>query len=278
MSEAPSCSASSLAAAEPLAGTATQGTSWLLVEARGAWGRDAVVESSLPEAVVEVLGGFPGKAVLVRRPDRRQGATVIRATVAETGARATRHELRSLDELPMVDLEQGEPVVGPIVLVCVHGRRDACCARLGQPLFDALSASVAPARLWQSSHLGGHRFAANVLVLPHGIQLGRVPVDRAAGVAELLEHGRIPLDFYRGRTLYAPAVQAAEILVRSATGYDAMADVRLLSDEEGVVTFSTPGGAVAVQVEERSGLTLPPSCGAEPEPAAGWVTSLVSNP
>ena len=44
-----------------------------------------------------------------------------------------------------------------------------------------------PERLWQSSHLGGHRFAPNVLVLPHGVQLGRIPLERAAEVARLLE-------------------------------------------------------------------------------------------
>ena len=105
-------------------------------------------------------------------------------------------------ELPGATLAGGDPVAGPIVLVCTHGRRDACCARLGLPLFDALAPHLPPERLWQSSHLGGHRFAPNVLVLPHGIQLGRIPLERAAEVAELLEDGRIPLDLYRGRTIY----------------------------------------------------------------------------
>ncbi len=41
------------------------------------------------------------------------------------------------------------------------GRRDRCCARLGVPLFDALAPHVDADRLWQSSHHGGHRFAAN---------------------------------------------------------------------------------------------------------------------
>ena len=57
------------------------------------------------------------------------------------------------------DLEVGDEVAGPIVLVCAHGRRDACCARLGPPLFDALAPHCPPDALWQSSHLGGHRFA-----------------------------------------------------------------------------------------------------------------------
>lgn len=276
MSEASTCSGSSLAAGEPLAGTATQGTNWLLVEVRGAWGRDAIADSGLPLAVRGAIDSFPGKVILVRRPDRRRGVTVIQATVAENGGTAFRQELRSLEELPGADLRRSDPAAGPIVLVCAHGRRDACCARLGLPLFDALASHVAPERLWQASHLGGHRFAPNVLVLPHGVQLGRIPVERAPEVVEMLANDRIPLDLYRGRTIYAPPVQAAELIVRSVTGYDGVADVRLVSHEGDLVTFSTPVGELAVRVEERPGPAFPASCGADPEPTAGWVASLES--
>ncbi len=97
MSTSVTCSESSLAAGEPLAGTATEATSWLLVEVRGAWGRDAVADSGLSPAVREALDAFPGKVILVRRPDRRQGVTVIRAEAAESGGRAIRQELASIE-------------------------------------------------------------------------------------------------------------------------------------------------------------------------------------
>lgn len=270
------CSGSSLAAGEPLAGTAAVGTRWLLVEVRRAWGRDAVVDSGLPEPVRARLDAFQGKVLLVRRPDRRQGVTLVVATVAEDGGTAVRHELGALEELPGVELEEGDPVAGPIVLVCGHGRRDACCARLGLPLFDVLAPQLAPDRLWQSSHLGGHRFAPNVLVLPYGIQLGRIPLERAAEVAALLRDGRIPLDLYRGRTIFEPAVQAAEIAVRSVTGCDGVADLRLLSHERDLVTFSTPSGELAARVEQRPGPLVAVSCGTDPEPTAGWVAEIES--
>jgi hypothetical protein len=270
------CSESSLAAEEQLAGTATEASSWLLVEVRGAWGRDAVADSGLSEAVTEALGAVPGKVILVRRPDRRSGVTLIRATADEYGGVAFRQELASIDELPAADPDRGDPVEGQIVLVCAHGRRDACCARLGPPIFDALAAHLDPGRLWQASHLGGHRFAPNLLVLPAGVQLGRIPVGRVPELVTLLASRRIPLDLYRGRTIYPPSVQAAEIGVRSATGCDRLGDVRLVSDEQGLVTFSTPGGDVAVRVEERPGPDVSVSCGAEPEPTTTWVTSLVS--
>ena len=71
MSSAAICSATSLAAGEPLAATATTATEWLVVEVRAAWGRDALTGTELPAAAAEALASFEGRAVLVRRPDRR---------------------------------------------------------------------------------------------------------------------------------------------------------------------------------------------------------------
>jgi hypothetical protein len=268
------CAASSLAAGEPLAGTATVASDWLLVEARGAWGRDAVVDSGLSAAVQEALAAFSGKVLLVRRPERRGGVTVIRACSEESGGSATRQEVGSLADLQEADFEAGDQVAGPIVLVCAHGRRDACCARLGAPLFEALNAQLLPTHLWQSSHLGGHRFAPNVVVLPYGIQLGRIPLERAAEVVGLVTAGRIPLDLYRGRTIYPPPVQAAEIAVRSLTGADGIGDLRLLAQEDDRITFVTPAGELTARVEQRAGPLVPASCGAEPEPTIEWAASL----
>ncbi len=69
-----------------------------------------------------------------------------------------------------------------LVLVCGHGSRDACCARLGTAVYGALDSRFLDVELWLSSHQGGHRFAANVLVLPTGIQLGRVDPENAVAL------------------------------------------------------------------------------------------------
>jgi hypothetical protein len=270
------CADASVASGELLQATATEASHWLLVEVRGAWGREAVADTGLAPRVRAVLDDFDGRVALVRRPDRRAGVTVIEATATESGGTATRRELDRLDDLPEADFVGGEAISGPILLVCAHGRRDACCARLGVPLYDALRAHLPAGRLWQASHLGGHRFAPNVVALPAGVQLGRVPLGRAVEVARLLGEGRIPLDLYRGRTIYAPPVQAAETLVRAAGGHDGVGDLRLLAHEGGRVAFSTPSGELTVRVEERPGPAVPASCGAEPEPTATWVAALQS--
>ena len=261
-----SCADASREAGVALAGTATRAERWLLVEHPGRWGRDPVDDTPLPTDVTQVLGRFDGRVLLLRRPGRPgSGATVFRADTAEDGGRLRRLDLTSLDALPEADLEAGDDVSGPLVLVCAHGRRDPCCARLGPPTYDALLAHLDPASVWQSSHHGGHRFAANVLVLPWGAQLGRVGVEDAAGVAAALGAGRIPLEHYRGRTLYEPRVQAAEVAVRRAHGLDAVDAVRLgASDGSGCVRFLGPDGELRATVEEREGPTVPASCGDDP--------------
>ena len=98
------------------------------------------------------------------------------------------------------------------------------------------------------------------------MQLGRVPPDEAADVADALRERRIPLRFYRGRTLHAPEVQAADAAVRRALGLDRVGDVRLVAHDGSRVVLWTPSGEVGVIVEPREGPVLPPSCGKEPEP------------
>jgi hypothetical protein len=199
---------------------------------------------------------------LIRRPDRRRGLTVVHAEATEAGGQARRFELDSLEDLPGVDVTAGRPLDRPLVLVCAHGRRDTCCARLGVPLYDALDAHLPAGSLWQASHLGGHRFAPNVLVVPFGVQFGRVPLGEAQAVAAALAAGRIPLDRYRGRTLYIAPVQAAEVALRRTLGLDRIGDLRLLSHAAGVVRFAVGGGELT-HVEKVSGPTVPVSCGAE---------------
>ena len=178
-----------------------------------------------------------------------------------------RIELEAHDDLANVDFEaDGEPADAQVVLVCGHGSRDACCARLGTAVYGALEGRLLDVELWLSSHQGGHRFAANVLVLPAGIQLGRVDAEDAVALTTRALAGEIQLDRYRGRTCYDPHVQAAEHAIRRAAGLVDVADLRLSSVEGLVVRFrDRDGNEHAAAVEETAGPVLPASCGAEPE-------------
>ncbi|HEY1315906.1 MAG TPA: sucrase ferredoxin [Gaiella sp.] len=263
-----SCSELSRAAGLALAGTAGRADRWLLLEHRPPWGPDGTDDSGLPEALVEWFREIDDRVHLIRRPGRPQGPPLaFAARTTESGGSLVQLPVERLEDVLEIDvLRDGMPVEGPLVLVCTHARRDVCCGTLGAPVYNALRRHVPNERLWRSSHQGGHRFAANVLALPEAVQLGRVMPDAAEEVAHALGERRIPLRFYRGRTLHAPEVQAADAAVRVALGLDRLEDVRLLTQDGPRVVLSTPRGPVDVTVEEREGPHLPAGCGKEAEP------------
>lgn len=129
-------------------------------------------------------------------------------------------------------------------LVCTNGARDPCCAVRGAAVVTALAR--AGRDVWECSHLGGHRFAANVLVLPDALCFGYLDARSADELARELEAGRLPLDHLRGRTTLAPEAQAAEIHVRRELGLTGLDDARRV---EGT-TFDTPRGRVTVRQHE----------------------------
>jgi len=271
-----SCSELSLAAGVPLAGTATRADRWLLVEHPGPWGRDPVADTELPPGVADALIATACRVMFVRRPGRLSGAVVHAAHATEDGGTLRRIDLARIEDAVTIDPERdGVPVDGPLLLVCTHRRRDACCARLGVPVFNALRPHVPHDLLWRSSHHGGHRFAANVLALPYGVQLGRVRPPEARAVAAALAEGRIPLEHYRGRSHHAPEVQAADATLRRLDGLDRLGDVRLVEHVGDRVTLEIASGTVELSVTEVTGPPLPASCGAAPEPSTSLVATVV---
>jgi hypothetical protein len=281
---APRCSDVSRAVEEPLVGTATTTERWLLVETPGAWPRDVATAGALPERAHEALSAWlaatPRSRLLFLRRAGRSAREPLAFTVRsdESVREVRRIVVETHEDLADVDLDAGgEAVDRQLVLVCGHGSRDQCCAVRGTSVFGVLATTCDEEDLWISSHQGGHRFAANVLVLPAGIQLGRLDPDDALPVVERALGGRIPLAHYRGRTFHEPAVQAAEHAVREVTALDAVNDLRLAAVDGSIVRFrDRNGGLHAAEVEEIEGPVVPASCGARPEAHAVWRARVVS--
>jgi hypothetical protein len=191
---------------------------------------------------------------------------VVSSTEASGAVR--RIELECHEQLADLDLDTaGEEVDASLVLVCGHGSRDRCCALFGAPVYTALAERLGEEEVWISSHQGGHRFAANVLVLPAGLQFGRVRPEEAPLVAARALAGRIELGRYRGRTCYPGAVQAAEAAVRREAGLEGLRDLELQSVEDGFVRFRARNDAeYVVSVEEAEGPSVPASCGESAKP------------
>ena len=240
------CSELSRDVAERSFGTASIGDVWLLVEYREAWGAHVLHDSALSPEVKRHLNKFcklvPRSRVLFIKQERlRQDALscfVVRCR--ERAPSIVKFTLSGYDELLKIDavaiaagdsLAGGERTDAPLYLVCTHGKRDKCCAKFGYTLYKSLRAGgeggTAREHVWQSSHVGGDRFAANLVCFPHGIFYAHVtPEAGRLMVAEYERGRRLVLAGYRGRTCYAYPVQAAEFFIRSETGINAIGELR----------------------------------------------------
>ena len=283
-----------------MAGTASTVRSWLLLEDAGPWGRDALRDARLPERVgLELLRRCRAanvRPLLIRRvsPDATasQGLTCFAIRSGPDPPWIERASLANVGDALDLDLPalgRGvrpgfEAFGGALFLVCTHGRRDACCAERGRPLARALAGAF-PDRTWESSHVGGDRFAGNLVAFPHGLYLGRVGSDEAAAVARAYVDGKVSLEHLRGRSCYPMPVQAADHALRGRLGFDGVGDVELERvhehDRVTTATFRTPAGrfevSVHIEASEPAFLTCRGSV-EEPAPAYRVIAVVPSQP
>jgi hypothetical protein len=274
----PFCSDESRAHDEPLYATASRVDHWLLVEYRSLWSHDAFAGSGLSEQVKQHLRGQQAarprtRLLFIRSRTRRSepGLTAYAATSRETEVELRRVGFDEYRDLLDLDLAggDGEPVDHPLLLVCTHGKHDPCCARYGRPLYDALADELEQDWVWQCTHVGGDRFAGNLLCLPHGLYYGRLDRPEAAAVLDELLADRVRLDPYRGRSCYPFAVQAAERAVRVDTGLLGLDDLRVVAahrraDGVWTVAISARGrGIQEVDLREELGELVHLTCSSE---------------
>jgi hypothetical protein len=272
------CAAEGDLRGDELAGTASTVRAFLLVENPGPWGVDALLDNRLPTEVKTGLAALARDARvrvnLVRRHRRPAPRRGFRVFAAHTGPGSPWLETATLDtpeqllDLDLAALGAGrspglEPSGETLLCVCTHGRHDACCAERGRPLAAALTAAH-PDQAWEISHIGGDRFAGNVLCLPHGLYYGRLDAVTAVAVAGDHLSGHLDLDHLRGRSSYPMPVQAAEVALRRQLGETRIEALRLVGQrragEQREVQFEVGASVWTVTVrtvagEERHRLT-----------------------
>ena len=264
--------------AEPLWGTADTVDVWLFLEYRPAWKARASTDNSLAAPAARWLSetlsalpaaGFRVRPQFVRQPESERQDTRLLIAVND---RVVEFSGQGYDFLQSLDLaalirnpeelvSRGRELTEPVYLVCTNGQRDLCCARFGLPVYAAIRERVG-ARVWQVTHLGGHRFAPNVLVLPSACLYGRVTVATVDDFLSTVEQGDLDFPRLRGRSRYESIVQAAEACI----GRQGLRLVHIEGDDA-QATLSFADGRELVKVSLRrteAPVQVTKSCGDEP--------------
>ena len=317
MTETPRCSIESLAADEPLAGSAPRARAWLVLEQSGPYGFEALSESHLPAEVrlsLAAVGKETGTNILLARSVGKHsdvtnpsGSRRFWLSHCSPGGSRMRSGVIPDSELTRADLKEvliaaaqgelppwGSKTTEPMLFVCTHAKRDVCCALAGRPLAEALASDVSTSEsVMEVSHLGGHRFAPNVLLLPTGHVYGRIDATSAREVLEGARHGKLlHPEFMRGRSSAAAPAQVAAIGVRRDYGIEGLDSIDVLrrvgdrlvpfplrwEGEDGRADLEvrhTDGRTWAVTVVRSELAARPESCGKPAQPASVWTVESI---
>ena len=263
---------------DDLVGTAAPAHRWLLVEHPGPWAVDALAGSGIAADVQDRLRlaahRVGARILLVRRPGRQPARTQRSWAVVDAGSTALLWGAWSADEDLLAAVAALSDPAGaqrtttddapepgqPLLLVCAHGRHDTCCAVRGRPVADRL-AQQWPDGTWECSHVGGDRFAANLLVLPGGACYGNLDADTAVDVVTSHLEGRVSVDHLRGVSTQPPVAQVAIAAALRRFGPAALSQVGVRGVEQrGTATWLVtlagtgplPGALEATVVRTRT--------------------------
>lgn len=216
------CSDRSQERRDPLWATAGRGDRWFLVELAQGWGPRALLDPpfdpDLGRRLVTRVESAGLRPLAIRRPGRRDAPARWRWALIDTRPGSESVLWGEVDgpadlvDVPL-DGSVGEPSDDPVFAVCAHGRHDQCCAVRGRRAAEQLAAAY-PEETWECSHLGGDRFAATMVLFPHGLAYGRVDQTDVADLAARYLEGRVDEEYLRGRVSLTHPVQAAQHFAR----------------------------------------------------------------
>lgn len=190
--------------------TPTRAQQYIIVGWDGhAWNEDEWATQGMPAGMEAAV-----KTVL-----EKHGAVVRLFDQRGTAARGTARILLYPDciEVPAVRIEDlprrllelaaaklstdGRPAPRAL-FVCIHGKRDACCAKFGYSLYRSLGEAVGsrstPFEVFGTSHLGGDRFAPTLIAFPAGHMYGHLDSQEVGALLGAIEGGATYFPKYRG--------------------------------------------------------------------------------
>lgn len=300
MAEALTCSNESRTLNEPLAGTVKPTDIFFLIETNvteyGGWGHEIIKTIGRDgefKSYMDHLYTVPrAKVLLIRQPQADEMNFYI-AVTNQAQPKLYHTMLSSYGDLLSLDMETVVPgrvpeigghamtEVDELYTVCTNGKHDPCCSTLGIPVYNAMVQQAGVDKVWQVSHIGGHRLAATLIAFPQGIQYGHLDPFNAEEVVTNHRAGYLLTHKYRGRGAYGDAaldvpthqaVEAAEYHIREQAKKYKIDDLSLHHVENTgemawSVTFADAEGK-HYQVEVKTTMSEPrqSSCGEAPKP------------
>lgn len=238
------CADHSRAVGEALIGTTARADLWFLLEYNEAWNAQALPESKLSSAIkahFDALGKTlpQSRFQFIRHHKSKANGRRFFVVDSQRAAIGTffledYEDLLALDLVGLasgtIPLPQSPDTPSELYLVCTHGRRDPACSRYGLPVYQAMRAYAGDC-VWQTTHLGGHRFAGTVAFLPHGLVYGFVEPESVGRRIDAYRQGKIGLEGYRGRCVLDTPAQAAEAFLIEQSGEAGLGAWRWLHSE-----------------------------------------------
>lgn len=241
-----SCSFDSRDHGESLLGTAPYVKYWLLLEYPKPFGGKAFKDSEISAPVKQHLNEFTlsepqSKLLLIKKHSKKKASGIVfYFGITGTEPKMLKFNLNDYEELLKIKLNQlvSDPSAHEhqttnekMFLVCTNGKRDKCCAEYGMEVFRELKQNN-KINVWQSSHVGQHRFAANIIAFPEGIYYGRVDIGNVTSIANSHLSNNLYLENLRGQSKYPSPVQAAEGFLRKNIDINNISKLILINYDE----------------------------------------------
>lgn len=208
---------------DPLAGSAAHPERNLLISwPRSKWLRSMRHASDMDDALKQSLNTLADSGLrinLIQQPRMDKHQHQIFLMPERRRFQVMRHQLENFLNALQTDSSLAaweQPLLeSDLLLCCTHGKKDKCCAKYGYQTYKALAQAVTdhclPFEVWESSHLGGCRLAASLILLPNVRKYGRIIPAQALPFLQAEANGQRYLPGYRGNSQLTPPQQCAEL-------------------------------------------------------------------
>lgn len=214
-----SCSQYSRQNNEAWLGTASPAQVWIALSHPKPWGATALASVDIGDQnrkhLTSLFSLYSDSRIQIITQKETSDIVLFFAVAFEHDQRLYRIPLENYDQilkLSWKDIIAHKPEYqkyltdDAIYLICTNAQHDPCCGERGQALFDQYSHNE---QVWQCSHLGGDRFAANMVSLPTGSYYRRVDADALRNIIATEQKNRVHISNFAGRSCYERITQVA---------------------------------------------------------------------